>query len=349
MKCIFKKSDFSLCRVPVPKGYPQSQTHVGVTIVSDRVLMTSSPYPVIKDTWFSARFKALIRKVTNNKIYSTLVPADYYENPCVYISDGMLPSLQTNFVPMREKPLMEAPEHYYGYPAYNSDPDVFEKDGIIYVINRPVFKTSVNKDDTYTSINRIYILECIVENLKIKVLKAELFKEYSNRVMASPCLTYLNDGYILMSLETNSYNDGKTFSGLYRLKSSTLSDLKTNENWELINVESDYLPWHMSVFQYEGVLYSIVACIEKGKPERCIPMLGVFDKNLLNLKIYKTPLSDYNSYRGDAVVKDGVFYFYNTTVHEKLDGSSSVDGRDVIVTSCKFSELLKTLDKYEYN
>ena len=77
-------------------------------------------------------------------------------------------------------------------------------------------------------------------------------------------------------------------------------------------------------------------------------MLGEFNQDLSCLKIYQTPLTDYSSYRGAACVnKNGEFVLYNTTVHEKIAGSKSVDGRDVIMAHMQFDKLLGIIREYE--
>ena len=86
----------------------------------------------------------------------------------------------------------------------------------------------------------------------------------------------------------------------------------------------------------------------KGIGHRCWQMLGEFDDDLTYLKIYRTPLTDYASYRGAACVTDsGLFVLYSTTVHEKIKGSKSVDGRDVIMAKMPFNELLRMLKERE--
>jgi hypothetical protein len=47
------------------------------------------------------------------------------------------------------------------------------------------------------------------------------------------------------------------------------------------------------------------------------------------------------------VREDGLFVLYSTTVYEKLKCSKSVDGRDVIMASMPFNDLLKQLRNNE--
>ena len=75
-------------------------------------------------------------------------------------------------------------------------------------------------------------------------------------------------------------------------------------------------------------------------------MFGEFDESLDNFTIYQKPLTNLNSYRGAACVReDGLFVLYSTTVHEKIKGSKSVDGRDIIMSSMPFNLLISELRK----
>lgn len=114
-------------------------------------------------------------------------------------------------------------------------------------------------------------------------------------------------------------------------------------NKTFINIEKgNYEPWHFSVFDFEDKLYAIIACVRHGEKQRCWQMLGEFDEGLTTLKIYQTPLTDYKSYRGSALVTDyGDFVFYNSVVNEKIKKGKSVDGREVIVASRSFESLIK--------
>jgi hypothetical protein len=339
MKTIFDKTDFSLCDVPAPKGYPQSQTHVGVFPTRGVELLTTSPYPNVKRPKWAEYVRAAIRKSSFGLLCKS-VCGESFENPCIYSSgDGV------SFKLMQSHPLMETPEAYYGLPAFNSDPDLYAEGDTIYVLNRAIFRTKLTPGklrDEYDI--RIYLIKGLFDEGRFKYISTNLLKETTDLIV-SPCLTKYRGEYVYTSLWTNCYNDGESFEGLKYIKACSIDGLYQNENWSTIKVNTDkWIPWHMSVFAYKDRLYSIVACVESGKPLRCWQMLGVFDEELKILTIYETPLTDYNSYRGAAYVDEtGMFVLYSTTVGEKISGGKSVDGREVIMAKMPFDELLNKL------
>ena len=98
MKPYFSKKDFSLCDVPVPEGYPQSQTHTGVAYSQGLYLLVASPHPLVYSRQdiihhpslvnrFSIKLemKKALKKVFKRYPFRKWGRADYYENPCLYI------------------------------------------------------------------------------------------------------------------------------------------------------------------------------------------------------------------------------------------------------------------------
>lgn len=338
---VFRASDFQLCVVPVPKGYPQSQTHVGVRRVGDIILMTTSPYPNIKRSKCANYMRGALRKASFGLLCNE-ERAEFFENPCIYSSkDGI------HFNLMQSRPLMESPDAYYGLPAFNSDPDLFVEGDFIYVLNRCIFRTKLTPGrhrDEYMI--RLYLIKGLLDEGRFKYISTNLIQE-SSELSVSPCITKYNGKYILLQLYTNCYNDGENFEGLRYIESEKIEGLKDSCKWSSIRVKSDnYIPWHMSVFLYKERLYAIVACVRRGQGHRCWQMLGEFNDELSELTISQTPLTDYKSYRGSAYVNDkGVFYLYNTTVYERIKGSNSVDGRDVLMAHMPFDELVELLKK----
>lgn len=343
---IFSRRDFSLCIVPVPKGYPQSQTHVGVAKIKDGIVMVSSPFPNIKRSKLHAYFRIGLRKLSLGVLYNEK-PGEYYENPCIYINaDYKHPYKE--FRLLQSRPLMEPLDPFYGLPAYNSDPDVYIEGDCIYVLNRCIYRTRLTPErerDEYDI--RIFLIKGILTDGKYKYISTNLFKETTDLIV-SPCLTRYKDKYIYMSLWTNSYNDGESFEGLRFISSNNIHGLHKNEDWEEIHIDvKEWIPWHMSLFNYKEKLYSIIACVKRGQPHRCYQMLGVFDDDLKYLKIYSKPLTDMHSYRGAAYVdKKGQFILYNTTVYEKIKSGKSVDGREIVMASMQFEKLLNIISEY---
>lgn len=337
---VFSNKDFILCSVPVPEGYPQSQTHAGVAKIGDRTIIVSSPFPNIKRSMIHTYFRVGLRKLTLGHLCNEK-PGEYFENPCIYINtDDDQPSIE--FRLLQSRPLMEPLDPFYGLPAYNSDPDVYVEENIIYVLNRCIYRTRLTperKRDEYEI--RIFLIKGLLIDGKFKYISTNLFKETTDLIV-SPCMTHYKGKYIYTSLWTNSYNDGESFEGLRFVEGSKIEDLMTNEVWQEVQVDiNEWIPWHMSLFKNQDKLYSIIACVKRGQPHRCYQMLGVFDEDLSRMTIYPTPLTDMPSYRGAAYVDEsGTFVLYNTTVYEKMKGGKSVDGREIIMASMPFEKLL---------
>lgn len=337
---VFSKKDFSLCIAYVPKGYPQSQTHVGVARIGGRTIMVSSPFPNIKRNKFLTYCRVGLRKLSLGLFFNEK-PGEYYENPCIYINDDQNHPSKI-FRLLQTRPLMEPLDPFYGLPAYNSDPDIYVEGDSIYVLNRCIYRTRLTpqrKRDEYDI--RIFLIKGLFIDGKYKYMSTNLFKETTDLIV-SPCLTRYKGKYIYTSLWTNSYNDGESFEGLRFIEGNKIEDLASNEDWLDVHVDvNEWIPWHMSLLNYNEKLYSIVACVKRGEPHRCYQMLGVFDDDLGRMTIYPTPLSDIPSYRGAAYVDEkGMFVLYNTTVYEKMKGGRSVDGREIIMASMPFEKLL---------
>ena len=133
MEPIFKQSSFILCDVPVPIGYPQSQTHSGIFLHAGKYYLTTSPYPNPRYNKFAIYCRAAIRKLTNGLFFKTYIGEDY-ENPCLYTGCGS--SIPTKFRMVEDVPLMDKPADVYGLGSYCSDPDIFIEGDDIYVLNR---------------------------------------------------------------------------------------------------------------------------------------------------------------------------------------------------------------------
>lgn len=344
MDTVFRKSDFVLCDIPVPKGYKQSQTHVGISVVEGEYYLTTSPYPAYSRSRWIVYLEAAIRKLSRGKLLKPFV-AEKWENPCLYIGLNSDDGIPTKFKLLRQTPLMLPPETYNGLPAYNSDPDLWVEGGTIHVLNRIVRRTEKSqKGRQYKYETQLFHIYGSVDNKIFKYKGTELLYE-SDRNLVSPCLIHYNGEYLLSELETNSYNDGNSFTGLFVAHSASIEGFKKNLQWEQVNVEGNgYLPWHMSMFQYKNKVYAIIACVKKGESHRCWQMLGRFSDDLTELFIYDTPLTDLNSYRSAALVNDGMFILYNAVVNESFKGSTSVDGRDVLMAKIPFDNLLDDIE-----
>ena len=339
MKYIFRDQDLHLCYLPLPKGYPLSQTHCGVVCKGDKVYLTSSPFPLRRRSLLTVYGKALIRKVTANT-FCNEERAEYYENPFIYIGymDKEIPP--SNFKLAASNPLMPPPDPILGFPSFNSDPTIYFEQGSIHVLNRVTHRGNNNFE------NRLFHINGKIENDYFKLDGIRVIYE-GTRKLISPCLERYKDDYLLTYLDTNCYNDGKPNCNLYITRAKQIDDL-CQTDWDRVSIHSkDFTPWHMSLFVNDNKLYGVIACVKNGDDHRCYQMLGVFSDDLTSLTIFQTPLCKLNSYRGAAFVKNGLFYLYTTTVHEKIHGGRSVDGREVLVGVKNFEQVLSKLVKYE--
>ena len=342
---VFRKEDFTLCKVPVPKGYPQSQTHTGVAINNGRIYLTTSPYPSIRRSKIRAYLRAAINKLTLYKLLDNR-PSDSFENPCLYVGrdNGIFPP--TQFVPFTNNPLMGTPDSFYGMPSFNSDPDIYIENDDIYVLNRAVHRRPL-ENGGFNFDCRLFLIEGKLINEKYRYMGTKVLLD--DVVCGSPSLIKRKNGFFLISISSNCYNDGSNLFSLKKMYSDVIDGFNNESIWENIEVEVDgFTPWHISVFSYENVCYAVVACVKNGDKQRCWQMLGKFNDNLSLLKIFNTPLCDYNSYRSAALVDgNGEFILYNTTVHERIKGSKAVDGRNVIVAHRRFTEVISKINNNE--
>lgn len=339
MSVVFNREVFSLCKVPVPKGYPQSQTHCGIAYDKGCYFLTTSPYPNPNRPKWLKYLAAIIWKLSFKKI-NILYNGEDFENPMLYegvdFSESQIP---VGFKLVEGSPLMEKPKDIYGAGSFCSDPDISIIDGKICVLNRTTVRgNSERKGETI-----VHLIKGDVENGSFIIHKNIPFFYEGYK---SPCLTKIGERYYYFCLDTNSYNTGEPCKKLLLRESKDMVEWSEAKN--VFIDKGTYEPWHMSVFKYGEKLYAVMACVKSGESHRCWQMLGEFDETLGSLKIYQTPLSDYRSYRGAAIVRnDGEFILYNTTVQETMKGGKSVDGREVIMAHMPFEKLMKLLHKEE--
>lgn len=348
MNTVFQRSDFVLCKAPVPDGYKQSQTHSGVASYNGKYFLTTSPYPSGGESKWKSYLRVALSKLRINLI-KPFIP-EQWENPLLYIGVKQKnEDYPTNFNLLQRSPLLPPPDPYYGLPAFNSDPDIFIEDGFIHVLGRQTYRTEMCPGQSLNKYkNRLYRIYGRIDENRFFYLGTDFILE-TEQLFVSPCLTKYNGLYVMTELETNAYNDGVRYDGLFLTVSNSINQIGKGSSWSMVDVKSgNYLPWHMSLFTYNNRLYSIVACVEKGIGHRLWQMIGEFSEDLKSLTIYQTPLTDYRSYRGGALVDDnGIFIIYNTTVRERLKGGKSVDGREIIMAHMPFEQLLKIVRENE--
>lgn len=339
----FKKEDFILCDVPVPEGYPQSQTHAGIAVYNGRWYLTTSPFPMISHSKFVNYLYSGIHKITKGVLINPK-PADRFENPCLYIGEtGENPPCRFSLLP--PSPLMDTPEKPSTGHAYNSDPDIFIDGDYAYILNR-VYSHSINNDGSRVFESKVYFIKGRLSIDRFEVNTSGLLGVWNSSSVVSHSLTKYDDLYRLIYIDSKSSLDASTFNGLYIKSSESVLGLRNVDEVKKVRVEAgDMLPWHLSLFQYDGDLYTIIACVKKGDPQKKVwQMLGKFDRSLSLLHVYNRPLSDYWSYRGCAyVTPKGLFVLYNTTWNERVRGTKSVDGKDIIMANVPMENLLKEL------
>lgn len=338
MNVIFKRNDFTLCKVPVPKGYLQSQTHCGIACKDEKYYMTTSPYPSYQRPRWYCYLAAAIRKLSFKKVI-LIKNGEDYENPMIYegikFTDNNIPF---EFKLVKGSPLMQKPEDIYGLGSFCSDPDISIIDEKICVLNRTTVRGDLHKG--LRGETTVHLITGDIERSEFRLDRIDpLFHEGYK----SPCLIQIGEKYYYFCLDTNSYNTGEPCKNLLLRESTDM--IQWSEAQNVCLDKGAYEPWHISIFKYRGKLYAIIACVKRGEGHRCWQMLGVFDETLTKLKIFQTPLTDYRSYRGSAMVRDdGEFILYSTTVYEKIEGGKSVDGREVIMAHMPFKELINSLN-----
>lgn len=352
MASVFTSKDFNLCYVPVPVNYPQSQTHAGVSLYNGRFFLVTTPYPALRYKLFVKYFRAVIYKCSFG-FFCGGISGEKFENPMLYY--GCRPCTPrtppTIFIPYPNNPLIEKPDDIYGLPCFNCDPDILIKDsGETFILNREIIRLAYSEGGPGYRFRTV--IDLIIGRINSKgkfelTDKRKLFASEEEDII-SPCLVWLNNAYYLFYLQTSSYNSGDENAHIFFRKSYFLDTIMLGEKNEVKVASNCFIPWHMSIFSNNGNVYAVIACVKAGQRKRCYQMFGVFDEMLSKLYIYSRPLLDIPSYRGSACVdRRGEFILYSTTVHYKLNGSNSVDGRDVIMVHTPFKNLLKELNNFE--
>lgn len=347
-KPVFDRSDFQLCDVPVPKGYPQSQTHAGVAFNGVKFYLTTSPYPGPDYGVWEWRIMRMVRIMSFGKLCK-IPNGEHFENPCIYVGEKDVVGAPVQFELMQRTALMETPEEFNGLPSYNSDPDIYIEGDIIYVMNRSVIRTKIYEDHRpYDFDTRIYLMKGKDENKRFKLLSCNLVREGQDPYV-SPSLVKLQGKYIVGYLDNRMEGSGVVFNNLYLSSANVIEEaIRSKYRYPIEVTSGNMIPWHISLFVQDETLYAIVTCVKKGDVSlKMWQMLGVFDKELKKINIFPRPLTDLNSYRGSAIVdNEGMFVLYTPTVHEKIVGSKSIDGRDILVATKKFEDILSQV-KYE--
>lgn len=341
MNSIFKEKDLIVCDVPVPKGYLQSQTHSGVAVHDGQVFLCTSPFPEVKRNRIQGHIRGLLLRISNGEFPKK--HGDNDENPMLYWGkSGEIAPIR--FEPFIGNPVVSIPPSLFGYPSFNSDPDIFIEGDNLYLINREFIRKTQPRSKHFVgdSLIRLDMVRFVIRDNCPHYIGSSIFLESESNII-SPCLAKIGNQYRLFYLNTFSYLYPESDSKLYMLLDNQING-SYKDRQEILIDGGNYVPWHLSVFSFDDKLYAIVACIRKGTPKRLYQMLGEFNTDLTKLTIYQTPLINIPSYRGAAyVTSEGEFIIYSTTDCYRLPGSKSVDGKDVAMSRISFAQLLEIL------
>lgn len=332
-KAVINNSQFELCTLDNPTGYPVSFTHAGIAYSEDgyngyHYFLSQSPFPSGNDS---------------------------YENPCFYYAnarEGNLPP--KDWIAYSGNPLQEDPTT--SVEGYNADPDILFVGGDLYVTNRPYIsspnRTWVNAQKCLIS-NGEFSFGEPVDLFDTNTLPRYFGYENVYRPGGGKYPSLLSPAFIIKDNKIRSYhlvsntsNDGGKTKNIVIMEGT---DLVTENNFSFLKYGSmfghDIEPWHLDVFEHGGKLYAIVACTVDYTPNNTYNFLAV-SEDWENFRIYDRPLSNIKSYRSSAFVReDGMFIIYLATLGYKPAGNVTLDGRNIVVASIPFDKLLDEIKK----
>lgn len=283
--------------------------------------------------------------VIGSKVWLSMSPYigynDDFENPCIYRSDdSVTEDFATKFIPYNKNPLVGKP----GEPddlSFNADPDVITEDGVVHIINRPVINknTTTLEKDWYVD---YFKTTDFVEFTPPVRIYGGLFNGIDNLAIASPAIVFWNNNFRIYDLVTTSWNSVEGYCYGMRIMDSPTMGLNSHSSYTFGRFYGYKLePWHMSVFEYNGKLYSIVCAKTRGfnGADSGRIYLGIFDDTGTNLYIFRKPLTDFRTYRSDAYVRDdGVFVLYASMFDEPYGGINNA--RRILADAMDFEKLL---------
>ena len=308
---IIGNREYRWCSIPVPSGYPkQSQTHPAIIFSAQKwndysYWIATTPYPD-----------------ENIK----------YENPCIYKSNDPV-----TFQPIKKNPIADYP----GNMAYNSDPELFLHNDILYCIVRE------NENENYLR--------------EIKLMSSLNGEDWSEpktiytsndeaRQLLSPSYITKNNKHLIYFLNGDA-GIGKhgVCTGIEIAESEDLN----NPRFELsavglFNNKDDVKiePWHFDLFEYNNLLYMILCGRDRSKKTFRNPMYTYLavSEDYVNFRIFPKPIVRYlKSYRPSAYLDNkNILHLYFSVIGGFLkDGSD----RNIGYTSIPFEELLNELRK----
>lgn len=331
MSSVFKKTEFELCSLPLPSGYPQyGHTHCGIQYSESPIngyqyFMALSPFPYENDD---------------------------YENPCFFYAvereNGVPPK---DFVAYPNNPL----EGFPGGSDFNSDPDILIYGNELYVSNRPFYRQPLHQ--------AVHVSKAIITNGNFSF--ADVVSIYDSQnfnpvnfgfpsdaiVTGSPALVEYKGQIRVYQIYSNSYNDGTQCKSITIVSNGDLNEPNSFKEVKIGSIFGKNLEtWHIDMFTYKGKLYAIVNAVDTSlgwslSNRNSYAYLAVADESGENFRIYDKPLSDISAYRSSAIVRpDGMFVFYLATLNYKPTSEYSEDGRNIMLAYKPFEEVLKALD-----
>ena len=303
---------FSFCKIPVPAGYAQSQTHPAILHIPNQWhgythILASTPYP-----------KADIR----------------YENPCLYYASSE--ESPTSFTPNPSNPIIPPPSERN---AFNSDPCLYFENDRLYLLNRRCELTPdlreieiCYSDDGMT----FSVPETIItETAKKKELLSPSVIQYAN----AKRIYFLNGD---AGIGKNGKCQGIDIYQGTSFENADFIYIKTGKflNSDEIGIE----PWHFDLFEFNKKLY-MVFCgrnkRQKGLRNQMNTYLAV-SEDYQDFHIFATPLVKLlKTYRPTAYLDDKKkLHLYFSVVGKVYRDKSD---RVIALVNLDFSALLKNI------
>tara|TARA_R110002049_G_scaffold199037_1_gene369065 strand:- start:4454 stop:5392 length:939 start_codon:yes stop_codon:yes gene_type:complete len=311
MSSVFKQVDMRPCFLPHPAGYPYAPTHIGIDysatpVKGARVWGVFSPYPGFNDD---------------------------FENPCVVWAEDF-DDYPTIFKAWANNPIFEQPTTgTVGDSSFNADPDVLIEGQDVHFTNRPVYRDETGFIDSRNDYFKAIGTTSLTGFEPLKTLHS------GAPTTISPSLVKFNGKYRIYDFLGNAWNSVNGKLNRMRIwEGDTLDTGSMIEQNDGCILGYRIQPWHLSVFNHNGKLYSIVCAKEDGTTgaQTGRIYLGEFDPTGQDLYIYRKPLTDFVTYRSDAYVNEnGLFVLYAAYFEN--------DERRILADAMDFDLLLKKI------
>lgn len=243
--------------------------------------------------------------------------------------------------------------------GYNSDPNLYYEDGKMFVywrendterlLARGLHRGTFVKVYTVTGVEE-YEKPVLVEDKEYEDKETcPTFIKIGNEYLAYGMhLVFKNEKFIgkpffqklFVYTDLFGFYSQQKFKGVALWKSdSPIIPYKYEQSVKFTNCNRLYHPWHMDLFQYEGVIYAIVQT-NQGNGDICLAR----STDGIHFSFYKQPLITNNScggieiYKPTALVVKGKIYVYYTFQSPECEKYNML-----YVTSMDFQKLLEKL------